>query len=71
MYSFNSWDGIFRECSFAMEEILFDPQTSGGLLVSMQKEDAPAALAELKELGLPCGIIGEITDRGTRAVIVK
>ncbi|MCC8026175.1 MAG: selenide, water dikinase SelD [Clostridium sp.] len=61
----------FRECSFAMEEILFDPQTSGGLLVSMQKEDAPAALAELKELGLPCGIIGEITDRGTRAVIVK
>lgn len=61
----------FRDCSFVMEEILFDPQTSGGLLVSMEGEDAPAALVELKELGLPCEIVGEITKRGEKAVIVE
>lgn len=61
----------FRDCSFAVEEILFDPQTSGGLLVSMDKEDGPGALAELKALGLPCGIVGEITERAEKAVIVE
>ena len=34
----------FLKDSFALEEILFDPQTSGGLLVSMEKEDAPCLL---------------------------
>jgi selenide,water dikinase len=33
----------FEECSFAMEEILFDPQTSGGLLVSIASMHASQA----------------------------
>ena len=41
-----------------MEEILFDPQTSGGLLVSIEKSDAEQCLEELKALGLPCAIVG-------------
>lgn len=61
----------FVDCSFAMEEILFDPQTSGGLLVSLDREDAPRALEEIKELGLPCNIVGEIRAREDKAVIVK
>ena len=50
----------FRNCSFATEEILYDPQTSGGLLASVDKEDVPAIMEELEKLGLPCGVVGEI-----------
>lgn len=53
----------FRINNFAIEEILYDAQTSGGLLYSMQKEDAHHALEALKKLGLPCDIVGEITDK--------
>ena len=50
----------FKNCSFATEEILYDPQTSGGLLASVDKEDVPAIMEELEKLGLPCGVVGDI-----------
>lgn len=62
---------MFENCSFAMEEILFDPQTSGGLLVSMPVEDGRKAVDELKELGLACGIIGRIVERKEPFITVK
>lgn len=61
----------FEAIPFAMEEILFDPQTSGGLLVSMPKEDALKALEELKKLELPCNIVGEIYKRTGKKIRVK
>lgn len=60
----------FEGVSFAMEEILYDPQTSGGLLFSIAPEDADQALEEIKALGLPCGIVGRITERGEKAAVV-
>lgn len=62
---------FFDGCSFALEEILFDPQTSGGLLVSMAPEDADRALLALKDLGLPCGLVGYVTEKQEKTVIVK
>ena len=59
----------FGSCGFSMQEILFDPQTSGGLLASIDAADAEAALKELEELGLPCGIVGRIEARQDKAVI--
>ncbi len=61
----------FENCSFAMEEILYDAQTSGGLLASMAAEDGEQALKELKALGLPCGIVGRVVKRGEKAVTVS
>ena len=61
----------FAGCGFALEEILFDPQTSGGLLVSMDREDAAPALEEIQKLGLPCAIVGEIRAREEKTVTVK
>jgi len=61
----------FENCSFAMEEILFDPQTSGGLLVSMDSEEGAEAIRELEELGLPCGMIGKITEKQEILITVK
>jgi selenide,water dikinase len=52
----------FENIPFAMEEVLFDPQTSGGLLVSVAQTDADKLLNELKEIGLPAEIVGEITE---------
>ena len=43
----------FENVPFAMEEILFDPQTSGGLLFAVPQEEGKALLQELKEAGLP------------------
>ena len=40
-------------------DLLFDPQTSGGLLAAVPGEDADAALADLKTAGLDAAIIGE------------
>jgi len=61
----------FENIEFALQEILFDPQTSGGLLVSIDPEDADQALEELKALGLPCNIIGEITELQAKEIIIK
>lgn len=49
--------------NFGIEEVLFDAQTSGGLLFSVKKEDAQSALKALQKLDMPCGIVGEITEK--------
>ena len=61
----------FRGVNFAMEELLFDPQTSGGLLLAVAPEDAQALLTELTSLGLPVGIVGEMIPRMDVAIIVE
>lgn len=61
----------FKNVPFAMEELLFDPQTSGGLLVSLPPEDARLALKEIETLGLPCGLVGEVTRKDDKRIIVR
>ncbi len=41
--------------------LLFDPQTSGGLLAAVAPETWPALQARFDEAGLPCWRIGEVT----------
>ena len=53
----------FQQVPFAMEEVLFDPQTSGGLLIAAAREQAGELLAQLKEEGHPAAIVGEIIPR--------
>ena len=47
---------------FAMEEVLIDPQTSGGLLVALPKEQAAALVEGLRRGGAPAAVVGEVTD---------
>ncbi len=56
---------------FGIEEVLFDPQTSGGLLVSVPKEVAKQVLIELETLGLPCGIVGEIIEWEAKEIMIR
>jgi selenide, water dikinase len=46
-----------------LQDIAFDPQTSGGLLISIPGDQADALLARLKDNNIShAAIIGEVTD---------
>ena len=53
----------FRDISFAMQEVLFDPQTSGGLLIAVNPAEAEELTQRLKSIGLPAETVGEITEK--------
>ena len=61
----------FENIPFAMEEVLFDPQTSGGLLLAVHPEDAEKMLKEMQKAGLPAAIVGEITEKDEFEIYVK
>lgn len=62
---------LFNIDDFAMEEILFDPQTSGGLLIAVNPEDVEEIMKELETLSLPCGVIGEVINQKQHKIIVE
>ena len=70
----------FRECmvDFApsvdrlVQDILFDPQTSGGLLICVDRESADELLEKLREKGMAnAAIIGEVVTEPKERIIVK
>lgn len=60
----------FEGVPFAMEEVLFDPQTSGGLLLAVDPAEASALEKELQSAGLPAKIVGEIVPRTETEIAV-
>ena len=62
----------FAECLVSYDQgvpeeirtILFDPQTAGGLLLSVARADTSALLAALKSAGVPAVEIGEVLPPG-------
>ena len=47
----------------ALQDVLFDPQTSGGLLMSVKASQAPGLVAALKDAGIEAAAeIGEVVD---------
>ena len=70
----------FRECmvDFApsvdrlVQDILFDPQTSGGLLMCVERENADELLDKLKGKGMDsAAIIGDVATEPKERIIVK
>ncbi len=55
-----------------LQDILFDPQTSGGLLICVDKADAPDLLSDLaKKDHLEAALIGEVTSEpGERIAVI-
>ena len=53
----------FEDVSFGMEEVLYDPQTSGGLLFAVPKAQADELCEKLQKAGLPAAIVGEVTEQ--------
>ena len=61
----------FEDIPFAMQEILFDPQTSGGLLIAIGASEADSLLKDLQALDLPANIVGEIVEKTETEILVK
>lgn len=59
-------------CPDWLHDILFDPQTSGGLLISCAKEEASGLVQRMRDAGIArTAIIGEITARPQGRVVVR
>lgn len=72
--TFNKKDvRLEKQVDEAVEDLVFDPQTSGGLLVSLKREDAETVLVRLAEAGylLKAGIVGAVTDLQDKYLIVR
>ena len=55
-----------------MQDVLFDPQTSGGLLICVSPESAEALEKELKEKGMTnTAIIGEVIAEPKERILVN
>ena len=65
-------DVLYEDITLEEQYILCDAITSGGLLVSMNEEDALRYLSELKALGLKdCAIIGKVYEKKEKCLYVK
>ena len=60
----------FDHVPFAMEEVLFDPQTSGGLLIAVKPEESEDLLGELRAKGLPAAAVGTLTEKREHEIYV-
>ena len=55
----------------AMEDILYDPQTSGGLLFAIPAAEAEACLTQLKQAIPNAAIIGYVTEKEDSYIILE
>ena len=76
-------EGAYRNRDFAgsevrseikelwMEDLVFDPQTSGGLLLAVPAEEADALAEELSGMDIFGGVIGYVTELQDKAVVFE
>ena len=57
--------------SRAMQDICYDPQTSGGLLMAVPEECASDCLKELQEVIPLASVIGYVTERQEAALYLE
>ncbi len=76
-------EGMYRNRSFAecavdcdnietkILDVLFDPQTSGGLLISIDPQDADAFFEELKNAVFSAQRIGRVVSKGEKDIVLR
>ena len=57
--------------SLALEDILYDPQTSGGLLFAQPEAEAQSCLAQLRQAIPAAAIIGYVTEKEDAYIILE
>jgi selenide,water dikinase len=75
-YSNRSFRGAFvdfaAEVSQRVQDVLFDPQTSGGLLIAVAAAEAERLVAALKANGIECAaIVGEVIAEPVDRIVVE
>jgi selenide,water dikinase len=65
-------DADVSALTFAVQELLFDPQTSGGLLIAAPPAEAETLTSRIREAGDGyAAVIGEIAPRAERALMFR
>ena len=63
--------GVERDLSSPEEELLYDPQTSGGLLLSLPMKQARKLVTDLHEAGVNHAVlVGEVTDSSVGVTVL-
>lgn len=62
---------VCGDISLAMQDILYDPQTSGGLLFALSQTDANECLAELKKVIPAAAIIGCAVEKQDSYIVLE
>ena len=68
---FAAKSGYISTAELWREDLVFDPQTSGGLLAAVPADEAEEILLELSESALSCAMIGEVIDRENHALEIR
>lgn len=53
-----------------MKDILLDPQTSGGLLISLPEKDAKEFISRMEQYSPWSSIIGQVTDKAEKPLLI-
>lgn len=62
---------VIGDVSRAMQDICYDPQTSGGLLFAISKDDASVCINELKEASIDAAIIGNVISKEEYSIYLR
>lgn len=69
------WVGFSEDLKEDLKEdalnLLFDPQTSGGLLAAVKAEEAGTVVSQLLEVGVPAFTIGEISGDEEKITVIR
>jgi len=60
----------FENVPLPLQEIMLDPQTSGGMLLSVPANEANALMNELKDLETESCVVGEVQERKEKNIII-
>lgn len=63
--------GMVDSLEFAVQELLFDPQTSGGLLICVAEKQAQALLEQIQQTDPMARIIGCVLPKGEQTIVFK
>lgn len=63
--------GVKSVAELWREDLVFDPQTSGGLLAAVPEKDVPEIMKRLDAAGLQAGVIGEVVDRQEWTLVLR
>lgn len=62
---------IVGDIPLAIQDICYDPQTSGGLLIALDAEDAKKCLKEMQDNAIKAQIIGEVTKEEEYSIYLE
>ena len=62
---------VHGDISLAMQDIFYDPQTSGGLLFAIPAEEAEACISMLKQTIPNAAVIGYVTEKEDSCIILE